>query len=268
VNNRIIIILSLSILFSLCACEKEEIEFMPLDDYPVTQGSNPTRIISEKIFEYFTGLNDNEGNYYKICHSGTSAAYYDFLEGDPEIEMIITQQADPQTEEAMKEYFFKPIAKDALVFITNIDNPVDELTLIQIKNILNGKINNWQEVGGNDEPINLFVRNESGGSQILLDKYVIQKNKMKKVKEKNIANDMQDMSKYVAKNYHNGSTLGYTTYYFAEFSGKRNDVKTIKIDDVKADYDSINNDIYPFISYIFIGIKDMDLPAGKIYEWI
>ena len=66
------------------------------------------------------------------------------------------------------------------------------------------------------------------------------------------------MSKYVAENYQTGATLGYTTYYFAEYSGRRDDLKTIKINDIVADYDSIKSSEYPFVSFIYIGIKDIN----------
>jgi len=241
---------------------------MPVEDYPLTQGSNPTRIISERIFTRFTGLDDTKGDYYKICHTGTSEAYRDFLAEDSDIEMLIAQQPDPETEKAMDAYFFKPIAKDALVFITNIDNPVDSLTLEQVKDILSGAVTNWQQVGGKDEAINFFRRNETGGSQILLDKYVLQGGTLKEVPRDHIANDMRVMSQYVAEKSANGATFGYTTYYFAEYSGRRPDIKTIKINGIQAEYESIKNNTYPIISQIFMGVKEMDTSAGRIYQWI
>jgi len=255
------------VLMSACAGSQTEPQ-ITLEQYPVTQGSNPTRIISEKIFERFTGLDDKKGDYYKIRHTGTSAAYGDFLAEDKGIEMIIAQQPDPVTEKTLENTLFKPIAYDALVFITNKDNPVDSLTLEQLKGILSGDITNWRKLGGNDEPINLFVRNEAGGSQILLDKYVLKGDKIKRVPKGNVANDMRDMSKYVAEKTGEGATLGYTTYYFAEYSGKRDDIKTLRLDGVRADFDSIHKNKYPLISNIYIGIKSLDSPAGEIYKWI
>lgn len=51
-----------------------------------------------------------------------------------------------------------PVAWDALVAIVHKDNPVDNLTLDQIRGIYTGKITNWKEVGGRDAPIELYVR--------------------------------------------------------------------------------------------------------------
>ncbi|WHZ19952.1 MAG: phosphate ABC transporter, substrate-binding protein PstS [Rhodanobacteraceae bacterium] len=50
---------------------------------------------------------------------------------------------------------FTPVAWDALVLITNEANPVRNLTLRQLHDIYYGKIRNWSEVGGLDQPIDL-----------------------------------------------------------------------------------------------------------------
>ncbi|TBR40604.1 MULTISPECIES: LysM peptidoglycan-binding domain-containing protein [Dyella] len=52
---------------------------------------------------------------------------------------------------------FTPVAWDALVLITYPSNPVNNLTLKQVHDIYYGKITNWKDVGGRDEPINLYA---------------------------------------------------------------------------------------------------------------
>jgi len=52
----------------------------------------------------------------------------------------------------------RPVAWDALVVIVHPDNPVEDITLDQIRGIYLGKIKNWKELGGNDAPIRLYVR--------------------------------------------------------------------------------------------------------------
>ncbi len=53
---------------------------------------------------------------------------------------------------------FEPVAWDALVVITHKDNPINNLSLQQIRGIYTGKITNWSQVGGPDEYIYLFTR--------------------------------------------------------------------------------------------------------------
>lgn len=52
---------------------------------------------------------------------------------------------------------FTPVAWDALVLITNVANPVSNLTLKQVHDIYFGKITRWSEVGGSEAPIDLYA---------------------------------------------------------------------------------------------------------------
>ena len=58
------------------------------------------------------------------------------------------------------------IARDAIAVIVHPDNPVKELTLQQISDIYSGKINNWQEVGGEDRPIVRLSRETNSGTHV------------------------------------------------------------------------------------------------------
>ena len=51
-----------------------------------------------------------------------------------------------------------PVAWDALAVIVHKNNPVDNITLEQLRAIYTGKITNWKELGGSDTPIELYAR--------------------------------------------------------------------------------------------------------------
>jgi phosphate transport system substrate-binding protein len=51
-----------------------------------------------------------------------------------------------------------PVAWDALVVVVHNDNPVDSISLQQLRDLYLGKIKNWQKLGGNNQPIDLLVR--------------------------------------------------------------------------------------------------------------
>ncbi len=54
------------------------------------------------------------------------------------------------------DLIFNPIAWEALVPITSPKNPVDNVTLKQLYDIYLGRITNWKDLGGPDEPIDLY----------------------------------------------------------------------------------------------------------------
>lgn len=53
---------------------------------------------------------------------------------------------------------FNPVAWDALTVVVHKSNPVDSITVEQLKDVYTGKITNWSKLGGPDQPLELFIR--------------------------------------------------------------------------------------------------------------
>ncbi len=62
----------------------------------------------------------------------------------------------------------KPIAYDAMCFIVNPKNPISKLKTEQLREILSGRIKNWEQVGGKNQPIQLFVMSRNDGQRDFL----------------------------------------------------------------------------------------------------
>lgn len=62
-----------------------------------------------------------------------------------------------------------PVAWDAIVFVVHKNNPVENVSLEQVRAIYNGEITNWKQLGGMDARIDLYVRKSliSGVGQTL-----------------------------------------------------------------------------------------------------
>lgn len=58
----------------------------------------------------------------------------------------------------LKSLVMKPMAWDALVVVVNKSNPINNITMNQLRGIFTGHISNWSELGGLDEPIELHTR--------------------------------------------------------------------------------------------------------------
>ncbi len=54
------------------------------------------------------------------------------------------------------DLIFQPVALDAIVPVTHPRNPINSISLAQLRQIYLGRIKNWQELGGTDAPINLY----------------------------------------------------------------------------------------------------------------
>ncbi|WP_281615593.1 PstS family phosphate ABC transporter substrate-binding protein [Flammeovirga sp. SubArs3] len=71
----------------------------------------------------------------------------------------------------------KVIAYDALSIIVHPSNPINKLTMKQLKGIFTGEIKNWSELGGEDLPIQVVTRDQYSGSYGFMTSVVIQSEK-------------------------------------------------------------------------------------------
>jgi phosphate transport system substrate-binding protein len=65
------------------------------------------------------------------------------------------------------------VAKDGLSVYLNDSNPLNELTMEQLKGIFTGKITNWKEVGGADAKIIPYSRENSSGTYVFFKEHVL-----------------------------------------------------------------------------------------------
>jgi phosphate transport system substrate-binding protein len=65
------------------------------------------------------------------------------------------------------------VAKDGLSVYLNDSNPLNELTMEQLKGIFTGKVTNWKEVGGPDLKIIPYSRENSSGTYVFFKEHVL-----------------------------------------------------------------------------------------------
>ena len=58
--------------------------------------------------------------------------------------------------ESERNLIFQPIALDAIVVVTHPRNPINDISLAQLRQIYLGRVKSWSEIGGADTPINLY----------------------------------------------------------------------------------------------------------------
>ena len=71
---------------------------------------------------------------------------------------VIEKESSMLTHEEERRVQLTPVARDALVVIVHKDNPVKDISLQQVRDLYEGKITNWKQLGGNDAPVELYVR--------------------------------------------------------------------------------------------------------------
>lgn len=164
-----------------------------------------------------------------------------------------------------------PIGKDALVFLVNRDNPVDNITTEQVQKIFSGEYTNWSQLGGSDEPIRAFQRGIGSGSQALMDKLVMKDLPMAEPAKVQVIESMGGLVDAVA-NFVGGPTgIGYNVFYYVTEMRTNEHIKLLSIDGVKPSYETIQSGDYPFVSEFYSVIRQSEpsgSPARALHEWM
>ncbi len=208
-----------------------------------------------------------------IAFNRTTQSYRNLMWGDCDI--LIAAEPSESVVQEMKEQGFQyemtPIATDALIFVVNANNPVNNLTTEQLQKIYSGEITNWKDVGGNDEAILAFQRNADAGSQTLMKKLVMGDIPFAEAPKDVIIGDMGTLMESV-KNYDNSANaIGYSVYYYANDMRMAEGLKIISIDGVEPTAETIAAGQYPHLNPYY-SVIPADAEAGSpnrvLYEWL
>lgn len=147
-------------------------------------------------------------------------------------------------------FVYTPIGTEAFVFFVNKDNPVDNLSSDQIRKIYSGEITNWKEVGGNDEEIIAYQRNQGSGSQSMLIRFMDGYDLMEAPTEKTIGG-MLDIVNQVSDYRNKEGSIGFSFRYYLEGIIQNPDIKLLSIDGIAPTVENIQNGTYPITTALY-----------------
>ena len=172
-------------------------------------------------------------------------------------------------EENQTTFEYTPIGTEAFVFFVHKDNPITNLTTKQIKDIYSGKITNWKDVGGKNEKIAAFQRNEGSGSQSMLKRFMGDTPITDAPTE--MVNDlMAGIIEQVADYKSKTNSIGFSFRYYVEGIIKNPDIKMISIDGAAPTSENIRNGSYPVLTPIYAVTykENQNGNVDKLLEWI
>lgn len=133
------------------------------------------------------------------------------------------------------------IALDGISMIVHQDNPVQELTDLQIKNIYTGVVSNWQQVGGLDQSIQVVNKAEGRSTLELFTHYFKLKNS--DIKASVVIGDNQQGIKTVAAN---PTAIGYVSIGAAEFEASQGTpIRLLPINGIPASVEQVRKSNFP-----------------------
>lgn len=144
---------------------------------------------------------------------------------------------------------YTQIGVEAFVFFVHRDNPIDSLTVEQLKGIYSGQITNWSEVGGNNEKIVAFQRNQGSGSQSMLIRFMGDTPIMDP--ETREISGMGGIIEQVVDYQSKSGSIGFSFRYYVEGIIQNPDIKMIAVDGVAPTVENIKNGTYPIVTPVY-----------------
>jgi phosphate transport system substrate-binding protein len=152
-------------------------------------------------------------------------------------------------------------AKDGLSVYLNDQNPVDALSLDQLKSIYTGETTNWKDVGGPDAKIVVYGRENNSGTYVFFRDNVL--------KGKDYVSSMQSLPgtaavvNAVAKDKYG---IGYGGAAYGKGIKFAKVKKDANAPGVAPTAESIKDGSYPLTRYLFMYLRSR--PTGELKQYI
>ena len=214
-----------------------------------------TTTLNDGVFEY----NNTVYGYRQLAHKKTDL----FLGAAP------SKEQREAAEELGTVFEYTQIGSEAFVFFVHKDNPIDSLTVEQIKGIYSGKITNWKELGGADEEIEAFQRNEGSGSQSMLIRFMGDTPIMEPETEE-VVGGMGGIIHQVVDYQSKSGSIGFSFRYYVESIIAHPEIKMIAVEGVAPTVDNIRNGTYPIVTPVYaVTYENNPNPNVKrLVDWI
>ena len=205
----------------------------------------------------------SDDNYYgenfaadsKMQYKNTVRGYTAIVDGDTDILFCAAPSAEQKQYASDKgvELVYVPVGLEAFVFFVNENNPVDSLTVEQIRSIYAGEFTNWSDVGGANRVINPVTRLAGSGSQSAMESFMGER-------------EIAPKSPLAIL----GASIGFSFRYYMDGIVGNDSVKMIALNGVYPSAENIRNGTYPIIAKFYaIYRADNENPnIPVLIDWI
>lgn len=236
--------------------------FTPAPERITVKGSDTMVILAQKWAEVY--MKSNPDAAIQVTGGGSGTGISALINGATDIAISSRKMKSTEMDKMKSRYNTKGVeiacAKDGITVFLHPSNKVKELTMKQLGQIFRGEIKNWKEVGGADQNIKLYGRENSSGTYVFFQEHVL---------EGDFAANCQTLPGTAAvvngvKKDPNG--IGYGGAAYAEGIVICKVKKDETSPGVLASAETINNDTYPISRYLFMYIKSK--PTGQMKKFI
>lgn len=143
---------------------------------PVTvKGSDTMVILTQRWAEEF--MKANPSSTLQVTGGGSGTGISALINGTTDI-CQSSRAMKPAEKTKLRDRYATtgveiPVAKDGLAIYLHPSNPVNEISVPQLKRIFTGKVTNWKELGGPDANIIVYSRENNSGTYVYFKEQVL-----------------------------------------------------------------------------------------------
>jgi len=239
-------ILLLLVALALSACGRPQTDV-------IIAGSTSVQPFAEILEEEYARL--YPGKKIDVQGGGTSAGLEAVRNGTANIGM-----ASRELKEAESDLWYVEIAKDGLAVIIHPDNPINDLTLEQVRKIYTQEIVSWDELGGNTAKIHVITREEGSGTRSAFEDLVMNK---ARITPKAIVQDSNGQVRQLVSSDKNA--IGFISLGLIDLAGQKS-VKALRLGGIEATPENVLSGVYHLVRPFLFVMKAP--PEGIAREFI
>jgi phosphate transport system substrate-binding protein len=140
------------------------------------KGSDTMVILGQRWAEDYMKKNPN--TVLQVTGGGSGTGISALINGTTDI-CASSRAMKPQEKEKLRDRYNNtgietPVARDGLAVYVNAVSSLTEITMADLKGIFTGKITNWKQLGGPDNNIIVYSRENSSGTYVFFKEAVLQ----------------------------------------------------------------------------------------------
>lgn len=228
------------------------------------KGSDTLVILAQKWAEVYMGK--HPGTKIQVSGGGSGVGFAALQNQSTDLADASRKIKAAEIAACLKAFGKRPteykVALDGLSVYVNEESPVKTLTLDQLEGIFTGKIRNWKDVGGPDQPITVYSRENSSGTYEFFKEHVL--------KGKDFAASAQTMPGTAALLQAVAKDKGAIGYGGAAY-GKGARAIGVKKDEaspaVEPTEETVVKGTYPIWRYLFVYVNP-ELDKGEIGAYL
>jgi phosphate transport system substrate-binding protein len=228
-------------------------------DKIVIDGSTTVGPIAKAFAEYYMAANPSVN--ITVSESGSGNGAKSMVNGTCDVAAMSRPMKETEFK-AAADKGIQPVAHvvalDGLPILVHPSNPVQALTVEQVRNIFLGKITNWKEVGGPDKEIVTISRDTNSGTYETFEGLVMNKQKI------------HENCEYVGSNgairqrvQSTPAAIGYAGLGFVDKT-----VKALKVNGIYPSAETVQTGEYPIARPLFMYTNTYPKLGSPLYQFV